>query len=143
MSDHVLKINDMLTQHFCCSQIIISLALDLKGSENEEVRQEILKAMSGLCRGMESGKDCGALTGAACAVGLICGRGGVDEAPHDKFNKMIKGLVEWFEDEYEYVECSALTGGNVQKQREICPGIIETTFENLLRIMQENGTEMN
>jgi C_GCAxxG_C_C family probable redox protein len=143
MFDYVSKINELYTNRFCCSQILISLALEIKGCENAEVRRELLRAMSGLCRGMENGKDCGALTGGACAIGLICGRGENDEIPHNMLKEMLKELTEWFEYEYGSVECSVLTGGDIQRCKEMCPGIIRRTFENAVRIMQDNGVGIN
>jgi hypothetical protein len=55
---------------------------------------------------------------------------------------MVRGLVEWFEGEYGSVECNALTGGDAQKRRELCPGVIRNTYENAVRIMLENGVEI-
>jgi len=144
MFDYISKINELNAQRFCCSQILMSLALEIKGCENAGIRCELMRAMSGLCRGMgNSGKDCGALTGGACAIGLLCGRGEIDEEPHAMLDEMIRELVKWFEDEYGSVECSVITGGDKQKRKELCPGIIRSTFENAVRIMLEYGVEIN
>jgi C_GCAxxG_C_C family probable redox protein len=143
MFDYISKINELSANRFCCSQILISLALKLKGCENDEISRELLRAMSGLCRGMgNSGKNCGALTGGACAIGLLCGRGEIDEVPHGMLDEMIRELIKWFEDEYGSAECYAITGGDKQKRRELCPIIIRSTFENAVRIMLENGVEI-
>jgi len=138
--DYISKIREFSSHQFCCSQIQMCLALELKGNENPE----LIKAMSGLCRGMgESGKDCGALTGGACAIGLFCGHGETGETSSENLNKMVKELVEWFEKEYGSVECYDLIEGDFDKKRkELCPYIVQNTFENAVRIMLENGVEI-
>ena len=143
MFDYLAIIRELGGQRFCCSQIMIALGMELKGNENRQVAAELVRAMNGLCGGMgDSAKDCGALTGGACMIGLICGRGEANEDAHEQLRPMVHELVEWFEDEYGSVECSELAGTDLIKRREMCPGIVQATFENAVRIMLENGIEL-
>lgn len=147
MFDYVSRIAELSLQRFCCSQIEITLALELKDCTNPEIKRELVKAMNGLCGGIGgSGKDCGSLTGAACAIGLLCGRGEPGEIAHEKLREMVSELVTWFENEYGSIECMTILGGKpagqVEKRKVICPGIIQATFENAVRIMLEYGIEI-
>ena len=143
MFDYVSRLEELLLDKFCCSQALITLALEVKGNESVEVKQELLKAMSGLCGGLGGrGKNCGALTGGACAIGLFCGRGAVDEVAHDDFNEMIFELVAWFEEEYGSIECCEIVKNPIDRQT-ICPGIMKSTFEKLMQILMEYDVEIN
>ena len=70
LSDLFFEILTLNQGGYCCSQIIMKLALRELGQENPE----LVRAMAGLCFGAGSPEGaCGVLTGAACALSLSLG----------------------------------------------------------------------
>ena len=125
----------LVTQGFCCSQIMLILGLDEQGKENPD----LIKAMHGLCGGIgRSGKTCGALTGGACLIGLNAGKGTPIEPGHIKINLMVNDLLEWFENTYGSIECDGilehpLDEGSVYPVQ--CGNIVSMTFNKVQEIL--------
>lgn len=71
MSDEIARMGQLHLQGFHCSQIMLILGLERQGKTNPD----LVRAMTGLAGGLGfGGKNCGALTGAACLLGLYAGR---------------------------------------------------------------------
>ena len=144
MFDYEARIDELRARRFCCSQVVVALALELKGCDSPDVVLEMMKAMSGLCGGMGgSGNNCGALTGGACAIGLFCGNGEAGEAPDTKLHGIVRELIEWFEGEYGSVVCREIVGNDLAKRMELCPEIMKCTFESVVRILMENDVDIH
>lgn len=110
MDDTAFRIYKLAAQGFCCSQIIIKMALD----EEEKENIDLIKAANGLCAGIGySRKTCGAITGSICVLGLYAGKGERSQSISENFISMIREYMEWFEDEFESTECSDLIGSQV------------------------------
>jgi hypothetical protein len=89
----MLEIAPFVRQGFCCSQLLILLALGQSGSENSG----LTRAMQGLCHGIgQSDGPCGLLTGGACALALLSGRGTAYETPHPMFTPLLNEYASWF-----------------------------------------------
>lgn len=111
---------------YCCSQILLQLGLDEIGEENET----LIKAMFGLCGGLQSGLVCGALSGGVCLISLLCEKGPTVE--------IIPELVQWFEDEFENVNCEEILNGDAAAKAEKCPHIVMNTYEKIMELLVEN-----
>ena len=101
----------LAAQNYCCSQILLLLALRAQGVEN----WPLVRAASGVCHGMgASGLTCGILTGGCLAIGLYVGRGREEELAHDRADLLVTEYVDWFRDrvipDYGDITCQAVLG---------------------------------
>lgn len=141
MNDYDLDILKLARKGFCCSQIIIQLALDLQ----EENNPGLIRAMSGLCHGFAaSGGACGALTGAACLIAYYAGKGTVDEEANDRLPLMLSELATWFDEystpRYGGINCSDIVSDN-QPDPTVCGGLVAECFSKTMAILMENGVD--
>jgi hypothetical protein len=91
--DDLDRMRELKQQGFFCSQILMTLGLELQGKENPD----LIRAMHGLAGGLGfTGETCGALTGGACLLGLYAGKGQPGDEENLKLNFMIEDLVKWF-----------------------------------------------
>ena len=139
MAVDAFRMLQLVTQGFCCSQIMLILGMDEQGKENPD----LIKAMHGLCGGIgRSEKTCGALTGGACLIGLNVGKGTPFEFGHAKINVMIKDLLEWFEDVHGSIECSGILDHSLEEGSEYpvqCGNIVSQTFSKVQEILAANA----
>lgn len=139
MADHGFRVLELSLQGFKCSQILAILALEARG----ETSPELVRAATGLLAGMESGRECGCLTGGCCVLGLYAGRGGPDEEADDRLPEMLEALATWFDETYgaRYggTTCAAITNGEFALQQARCPEIVVDTLRKIERILAVNG----
>jgi len=96
MDDIAIRMMRLSGRGYCCSQILVLLALEGLGRSN----RGLVRAMHGLCHGMgHSGEVCGVLSGGVCLLGYYAGKGGDDEPGHPTFPAMVQDLVEWFRED--------------------------------------------
>lgn len=137
MNDDSFRVMDLALKGYQCSQILIALALEAQGKENED----LVRAMSGLLGGMHSGKTCGALTGGCCLLGLYAGWGTADAAPDERLSAMLNEFVEWFESEYTAryggVQCAEIVHDDMRNKMARCPGIVTESLARLKQILAE------
>lgn len=118
-------------QGYCCSQILLELALEATEDQNPQ----LIDAMRGLCRGLQSGLICGTLSGAACLLSMFC--------PKVAEGQLIPRLVEWFEvtftECYGGTSCKVILDDNPMNKFDRCPKIIEQTYEKCRELLLENG----
>lgn len=126
MDDYMEKIFDYRLKGYCCTQILMQLGLDEKGTENPD----LINAVKGLCNGLHSGLLCGALSGGVCLLSLF--------APDKAHIKMIPALVEWFEDSFESFDCEALVGDAPRNKAEKCSEIVVRTYEKVKELLEYN-----
>lgn len=89
----MLELLPWVRQGYCCSQLLMLLVLRERGGENPE----LVRAMHGLCHGIgQSGGPCGLLTGGACALALLAGRGADQEQAHPYLTPLLNDYAEWF-----------------------------------------------
>ena len=130
---------DLAMKGYQCSQILMALALEAQGRQNED----LLRAMSGLLGGMGCGKTCGALTGGCSVLGLYAGWGTPNSAPDERLAEMLAEFVEWFEFEfrqrYGSIECAGIVGEDMRNKMERCPGIVMESFARSKQILADHN----
>lgn len=93
MNTLLMELVPWIREGYCCSQLLVLLALQAQGRENTP----LVRAMQGLCQGIgESGGPCGLLTGGACVLGLWAGHGGSAEEAHELFTPLLNDYGTWF-----------------------------------------------
>jgi len=139
MNDYDFDILKLARLGYCCSQIVLHLALDLQGRENPG----LLRAMSGLCQGFSSAKGaCGALTGAACLLAYYGGKGRVDEEANERLPLMLTELAQWFElltaPRFGTINCSDIVG-DTGPDNAICSGLVGDCYGKAMSLLVDNG----
>ena len=131
MEDDVIRIKKLMAGGNCCTQAIVKAGLEDLNKDDPLMVQ----AVGCLCGGLSSGLTCGALTGAACLIGLF--------AEGDEAMEMVSELVSWFIEEYagDYggTDCSQIIGGNAANRKLRCPGIVEDTYCQTKSILKDYG----
>ena len=145
MNDTVFKLFKLSSSGYCCTQIMLKLALDAEGKENAD----LLRAVSGLCRGIGGRqKSCGVLTGGLGILGLYGAKGEDTEFPKQNYSKMTEEYMEWFVEEFGSEECRDIIGvynfaddtgrdGYMVK----CGDILLKSYEKVIEILMDNGYE--
>ena len=140
--DEILfKMLPLAQKGYCCSQIMLMLALEAEEKENPD----LLRAMSGLCSGLGfSGETCGVLTGGACLIAFFAGKGADNETPHDRLNLLIYELTEWFK-EHVGGPCGGITCREILKDSPdmkpdmtLCSKILAETYIQAMTLLMEN-----
>jgi len=138
VDDIVLEMVRLKARGYCCTQIILILALKAQGKTNAD----LVRSMGGLCYGVNwGGEVCGALSGGACLISLYTGKGADVEIPHDQHLVMIGEFVEWFiiaaDEKYGGTRCHEI----LEKfpDRSICSLIVADTYKKCMDILVKNG----
>ncbi len=139
MNEYDLDILKLAHQGYCCSQIVMQMALDLQGLCNPG----LIRAMSGLCHGFSATNGaCGALTGASCLIAYYGGKGKPEQVAHDRLPLMLSELAQWFE-EYATTRFGGITCGDIvtdnRPDTAICGGLVSECFGRAMTILIENG----
>ena len=115
----------------CCAEAIVRGALMLMGEESEA----LCAAAAGLCGGIRTGHDCGALSGGAMMLSLF-DRGTAAQV-------MIPELVEWFDDrfgmEYGSVSCEDIAGEGLRYKAERCRPLTIAVYEKCVELLRDTG----
>ena len=112
-----------------CAQIMMQLAMEMNGEENETV----IKIMSSLCNGMYCGLLCGAFSGVACMMSYFDSEAAAE---------MIPELAEWFEDTYGSMNCADILEDDMGNRILKCPKLMENTYEEAKEILEEYGFDL-
>jgi hypothetical protein len=134
---------ELRRQRFYCSQILVTMALDLQGRDNPS----LVRAMEGLAGGLGfTGETCGTLTAGASVLGLYAGRGRESEDENPTLIFMIEDLVKWFAEgygrEYGGIRCRDILGTDPNSQATRCPRMIEGTYQKIKELLVENGFDL-
>ncbi|MGD9186616.1 MAG: C-GCAxxG-C-C family protein [Desulfobacteraceae bacterium] len=141
MDETVIRMLQLGQQGFTCSQIIILLALELRGADNPD----LVRAMGGLAYGCGSGHgSCGVLTGGCCLLALYAGKGSARETPADRFVLMLQELSGWFSRHTgcapDDMSCHAIVGeAGPEASRQRCGRILQDTYGKVIEILTANG----
>ena len=140
MDDMIFRLMSLKAKGFCCTQMILILALEAQGKTNAD----LVRSMGGLCFGINwSGEVCGALSGGACLISLYAGKGSDEEAPDSQCIKMVGELVEWFtraaDDEYGGTRCNEIL--ERFPDRSICSLIVSETYKKCRDILVSHGID--
>ncbi|QLA15493.1 DVU_1555 family C-GCAxxG-C-C protein [Desulfolutivibrio sulfoxidireducens] len=139
-----LDILPLVGRGYCCSQALALLALEAQGRENPE----LVRALSGLCRGLAgSGGTCGILTGGCCVLALYVGKGADAEQPHPMAEPVVADFVDWFREKttaaYGGDTCPAIMGENQPggPYPAHCGELLAESFDRILEILASYGID--
>jgi hypothetical protein len=141
MNNSSFRIIQLAAKGYCCSQIVMLLALETQGRENPEM----VRAIAGLCMGAgNSGGICGIFTGAVCVLALYGAKGADTENETDKLPLMYAELSEWFEQSacgvYGGTSCTDIIGEDMPRPRpDRCGRLLVDTWSRVQDILLENG----
>ncbi len=141
MNETDLRVMELASQGFCCSQIMLIMGLEAQGRDNPE----LVRAVNGLCAGLGRMDDaCGVMTGGVCLLSLYSGRGTAQEERHTRFPKLLDEFVTWFKED----ACAGFCGSRCidivgeegpAPKPEICGPLVARAFEKAVAILAENG----
>ncbi len=131
-------------QGYYCSQIILLLGLEMQGKDNPD----LVRSMHALAGGIGfTGQTCGALTGAACLIGLYAGKGRQSDSEDGRLMLMAAELVDWFKDTYgsRYggIQCDDILEGNPHNLGIRCPEIVSGAYQKVKDLLVENGYDLS
>ena len=123
---------------YCCSQILVKLALQDLGCENPD----LVRATAALCYGTGYADGaCGVLTGAGCALSLCAGNDAAQELPHAGLPGMLGELVKWFtakaENSYGGTRCADILRASPDKRA--CAVLLVQTRDKIQSILAASG----
>lgn len=127
MIDIDMRVNELGLQGRCCTQILVRLALEERGDENEQMAETV----GALCNGLFSGIGCGALSGGALALWILAGE------PVDGTH--VEDLVDWFRARYGATDCEAILGDDPSARFTKCPGIVAETYAEVRELLGASG----
>ncbi|MFH1058989.1 MAG: C-GCAxxG-C-C family protein [Pseudomonadota bacterium] len=141
MDELDLRLLQLAGQGYHCSQIIILLGLEARGEDNPG----LVRALAGLAYGCGGGRGaCGALSGAACLIGLHAGKGAAEEQEDERLLMMLQELGDWFAQrlgpECPAVTCEAILGDDTPAAaRRKCGSLVAETYAKAVEILAANG----
>ena len=141
MNPTLLEILPLAHKGYCCSQILVLLALAAQGRENPE----LVRAAMGPCHGMGgTGGACGIMTGGCLALGLYTGKGRDEETPFEQGDALVSVFVDWFsqraQDDYGATTCAAiLSDGKPDPTR--CGGLMADAWNKMLELLVAYGID--
>ena len=138
------RIKELKQQGFYCSQIILTMGMELQSKTNPD----LIRAMHGLAGGVGfSGELCGALTGGASLLGLYAGKGTSEQEEDPRLGFMANDLVKWFKAEYGEqfggIRCEEILAGDNQKKAIRCPLMVTGVFQKVKELLVENGYDLS
>lgn len=142
--ENVDRMRELRQQGFFCSQILLTLGLEMQGKTNVD----LIRAAHGLAGGLGfSGEVCGALSGGACLVGLYAGKGLPEEDEDPRLMFMVGDLVKWFKEtygmKYDGIRCEEILKANQGNQMAVCPALVAATFQKVKELLVENGYDLS
>lgn len=117
------RIFEFKLKGYCCSQIIMGLGLESLEKENDD----LIRAMGGFCNGLEEGKLCGTLAAGVALLYMV--------DPKEANKELRSSLMDWFYDRFGGYECEEILEGNPMNKLEICPVMIEETYEMICELL--------
>lgn len=136
--DYDIHILRLAQQGYCCSQIVLHMALATEGTDNPG----LIRAMAGLCNAPPKAQGaCGAFTGACCLLGYYAGKG-QDDDEDTCLDLMIDELSGWFEDHchkhHSGSSCIHIIGDH-EPQPQICGGLISLCYTKCIELLEDHG----
>lgn len=142
-SETAFKVFKLSALGYCCTQIMLIMALEEEGTYNED----LVKSANGLCNGIGGRqRTCGILIGGIMILGLYAGKGKDEEYYKENYGEMVHGFTDWFEEEFESIDCIDIIGVNKFDDGENsymlkCGDIIIKSYDKVKEILTENGYE--
>ena len=137
------RMRELKQQGFFCSQILMTLGLELQGKENPE----LIRAMNGLAGGLGFyGRNVRCLDGRRMFTRCLCRQRAADEEEDLKLNFMIEDLVKWFKagygQDYGGIRCETILSGVPNGQATRCPVMVAGTLQKVKELLVENGFDL-
>lgn len=144
MNDHMIRMMQLAQKGYSCSQIVMQMALDMRGEENPF----LIRAMAGLAYGCGFGHGtCGALTGSACVLALYAAKDPDNASEPDRLMPMLQTLSDWFSQtigaRHNGVTCEAISGKDSTVSMLHCGQIVSDTFSKTVEILAENEFDLS
>ena len=134
------RIMELSRYGYACGQILAKLLLETVGEEDPA----LVRCMQGLNGGIGgSGDVCGCMAAGCCLISWFTGKPADDEfdSPHHK--GAMGAFTRWFQNEMELeymgYDCAQIVGTDPAKKVRCCPGIIASTYEKCMEILEERG----
>lgn len=142
LDDSGLKMMELAGKGYCCTQILILLALDEMDRENPD----LVRAAAGLCNGLgDCTGTCGVFTGAALLLGLYSGKGSDMEEANECLPVMLEDLHDWFggeTDQYGGATCNDILGGECGHPDPVrCGGLVSAAYNKVREILAANDLD--
>nr|WP_320012013.1 DV_1555 family C-GCAxxG-C-C protein [uncultured Desulfobulbus sp.] len=140
MDDTALRVMQLNAQGYCCSQIMMQLALDDMGEENPA----LIRSMAGLCEGSGCGDLCGVASGGACVLSLYAAKGSDEEQQLDNYPIMLSQFMDWFKasaNEWGGIRCEDIVAYQGGRKPEVCGDIMLRARETILALLMENDID--
>ncbi|MFH2045912.1 MAG: DVU_1555 family C-GCAxxG-C-C protein [Pseudomonadota bacterium] len=137
IDETAFRILQLAGSGYCCSQVLIILALEAQGKTNSD----LVRSMAGLCMGgAGSGNACGVFTGAACILALYGAKGEDSEKENEKLPLMYSELSEWFEQtaraSYSGISCKDIIGEETSvPDPNLCGRLLVDTYNKVMEIL--------
>lgn len=133
MTKDVERLHNILLAGKCCSAALVQLALEVRGESNPQ----LVQAAGALCMGVQSGGLCGAATGAALLLELLC--------PQYAADQLVPELMDWFlamsGQRYGSADCRDITGEDPLRRKLHCPGLVAQVYEKARELLIEYGCD--
>jgi hypothetical protein len=138
MDQSAIRMFELQHMGYCCSQVLLIIALEAQGKENPD----LVRAAAGLCNGLGyTGDVCGALLGGTCLLSLYAAKGAEDEETDDRLPKILFELVDWFKEqvgkEYGGITCDDVL--TKRPDKSACGPIVYRTYLKAVDIVTSNG----
>ena len=127
----LVSAGNYLSQGYSCSQVMMMMSMHCLQMKDEN----IIKAMKGLSGGMGIRHACGIVTGAACAFSLAAPERGLTEL----FPLFYEQFHHTYGDDAGGINCIELLNGDFESHRQICPDMIEKSWDMAYSVLKSNG----
>ncbi|SIO11941.1 DVU_1555 family C-GCAxxG-C-C protein [Halodesulfovibrio marinisediminis] len=146
LSDIQLQLLQWAGKGYCCSQILVGLALEYSGLENPQ----LIRAAEGLCSGMFSCNGaCGLLSGGALLIGLYTGHDAETEEKNEDLPILLESFTEWFTqkttEKHGDITCGQILGessGTPVPDTAVCGSLLAETFAYIESLLAEYGYDI-
>jgi len=147
LSDIQLQLLQWAGKGYCCSQILVGMALEYSGLENPQ----LIRAAEGLCNGMSScGGTCGLMTGGALLLGLYAGHDAETEEKNEHLPVLLESFSDWFTqkatEQYGGISCGEILGEancNAVPDTSKCGALLAETFTCIESLLAEYGYDLS
>jgi hypothetical protein len=124
----LMKLIEYWNNGLRCADILMKLALDFDGAENDA----LIRSMRGLNAGLGGSRNvCGALTGSCCVFGYFV-------KSNDDLKVLIQKFVEWFKEKTVPL-CGSVNCEDIIGALGGCPQLVLDCFSKTMEILGESG----
>lgn len=137
-----LKVLELAGKGYCCTQIMVLLALEEMGRDNPD----LVRSAAGLCNGLgDCSGPCGVMTGGLLLLGLYGGKGADMEEAEESLPLMLEGFRDWFVDtteQYGGITCGEILDGNCGQPDAVrCGGLLTEAHAMVRTLLDQNGLD--